>query len=160
MKAEHVMGSLLVGGVVLGIVAVVVVIVRLPLDTLVWLVGLLVLGVAVALVIVATAFPIRAKRSGGPRERQVVKETRHTHTIDGRQPVPPHIVTVPQGGAGALFPDIVRAALAAGGRPFRDGDAVGPGAAVEGGAGQAGGIVDGEAVEVRADDEWQGPIYG
>lgn len=156
MKPENVTAALIVVVALAVLVTIGLVIWRLELGMLYTLALVLVIGVVAALIIAASAFPIRARKGGGPHEREkIIRETKHTHTIDGRQPARPHIITVPAppGGGMGIFPEILRGAFLAGRRQPKLGASEASGEAE---------VIEGDVVDAAEDwpGEWNGPIGG
>jgi hypothetical protein len=153
MKTENVMAALIIVVVLAVLTAIGLVIFRLDLDMLYTLALVLVVGVIVALIIAATAFPIRARKGGGPHERErIIRETKHTHTIDGRKAESPHIYTVNQQPSGfpGMFPELLRAAYLSGHRQ----DQLGPGEAREE-------VIEADITDLTdewGNNEWSGSI--
>ena len=154
MKIENMMAALIIVVVLAVLTASGLVIFRLDLDMLYTLVLILVVGVIAALIIAATAFPIRARKAGGPHERErIIRETKHTHTIDGRKAESPHIYTVNQQPSGfpGMFPELLRAAYLSGQRQL----SAGRGAKPE--------VIEADAADLTdewGNNEWSGPIRG
>lgn len=145
MKIDKVGAAFVAGGVLLAVVTVGLVIYRLDLSMLYTVLLILVGGVVVALVVAASAFPIRAARERiGPHERERVI-MREKHTIDGRVAEAPKIHLLQQGqpGMAGMYPELLRASYLAGRRSLGDGD------------GQPQ-IVEGEVTDLTA--EWNGEI--
>jgi len=75
METKHLAGLLIVWGLIFSIVAVGILLVRLERDMVYRIVLILVIGLVLALVIGASALPIRAsKKREGPHEREIIRE--------------------------------------------------------------------------------------
>jgi len=105
MDTKHVIGSLLVVLALAIVVTVAVALIRLELS-MIYTLALIIVGcLGLALVIAAASLPIRAHRSSGTREREIIRER---HTIDGRRD--PRIISMPAAKSpGAdIFPHLLR----------------------------------------------------
>ena len=110
---------------------------------MIYTLALIIVGaLSVALVIAALALPIRANKSGEPRERERIIER---HTIDGRRD--PRIITMPhnRGDADALFPRLMRDMLDSQQHLLGDGRNT---------------SAPSDEDDVGDGDDWQGPIRG
>jgi len=150
METKKVAGILIFWGLILSIVAVGILLVRLERDMVYRIVVIVVVGIVLALIIAASALPIRAfKTREGPHEREIIRE-KHTHTIDGRTADAPKIYTIGQQaqGFGGMFPNLLRAAHLAGERQVMGGQPV-P-------------VLEAEVEDVTGGEweEWEGPITG
>jgi len=147
METKQVPGILIFWGLILSVVAVVILLVRLEQDMVYKIVLILVCGVVLALIIAASALPIRARKvREGPHEREIIWEK---HTIDGRTTDAPKIYTIgqqPQGLRG-MFPGLLRAAYLAGERQQQ-----------MLGEQQPAPMIEAEVEDVT--DVWEGPITG
>lgn len=144
MKIEKVTTAFVVI-IAIGVLAAIgIVLYRLDVDEIYTLALIGIGGVVLALIVAAAAFPIKAHRSGGPRERErIIERDRHTIEHDGRVPEAPkiHLLDRQQGMHGA-FPDLLRAAYLAGVRGLTHE--------------QEQETVDGEVRDLT--DEWRGEI--
>lgn len=115
MKHEQYFVMFLLAGILALMAVATLVIWRLTLDMLFTLVMILVAAVAIAIISIGVAFIVRANRSGGPRTRELVRETQKVHTIDGRQPAsPPVVIAGNQSALPPFFPHLLRAAYQTG----------------------------------------------
>ena len=144
MKDDKITTVLVIIVLVVALATVGLVIYRLDLDKLYTLALILVGGVVLAVIIAATALPIRARKvREGPHERETV--IKHTIEREGRIPEQPKIYALPQGqqtGWGGAIPDLLRSAYMAGQRGLP-------------GTGETG-VVDAEFKDVT--QEWNGEI--
>ena len=103
---------LLAAGVLaIAVVAVVALVARLDRQMVNTVVLILVISIAVALIIAATALPLHARKPERPHERErIIKET---HTIDGRVAEAPKVHLIQQPGY-PMYPEMLRAAYLAG----------------------------------------------
>jgi len=127
---------LLAAGVLaIAVVAVVALVARLDRQMINTVVLILVISVAIALIIAATALPLHARKPERPHERErIIKET---HTIDGRTTEAPKVHLIQQPGY-PMYPEMLRAAYLAGDHQ------------------QAPHLIEGET---KTTDEWVGPIH-
>jgi len=133
MDTKRLSCLLAAGALVIAIAAVVALVARLDRQMINAVVLILVISIAIALIIAATALPLHARKPERPHERErIIKET---HTIDGRVAEAPKIHVMQHGGY-PMYPEMLRAAYLAGGH-------------------QAPRLIEGETKDV---DEWVGPI--
>lgn len=138
MDTKRLSCLLAAGALVIAIAAVVALVARLDRQMINAVVLILVISIAIALIIAATALPLHARKPERPHERErIIKEI---HTIDGRVAEAPKIHVMQPGGY-PMYPDMLRAAYLAGGHQFEA---------------QAPQLIEGETKTI---DEWVGPIH-